>query len=59
MEEVEEEFQSLSSHQHYTSSGVRSIPHQGGSAGPNPALTIPDHQLMEGEEDGASMHQQL
>ena len=57
MEEVEEELQSLSVHQHYTSSGVRSIPLQGGSAGPNPAPTIPDHQLMEEEEDGASMHQ--
>ena len=54
MEEVEEEFLSLSSHQHYTSSGVRSIPHQGGSAGPNPAPTIPDHQLMEEEEDGTT-----
>ena len=59
MEEVEEELQSLSVHQHYTSSGVRSIPLQGGSAGPNPALTIPDHQLMEEEEDEASLHQQL
>ena len=57
MEEVEEEFQSLSFHQHYTSSGVRSIPLQGGSAGSNPAPTIPDHQLMEEEEDGAPMHQ--
>ena len=54
MEEVEEELQSLSAHQHYTSSGVRSIPLQGGSAGPNPAPTIPDHQLMEEEEDGAT-----
>ena len=57
MEEVEEEFQSLSFHQHYTSSGVRSIPLQGGSAGSISAPTIPDHQLMEEEEDGASMHQ--
>ena len=59
MEEVEEEFQSLSFHQHYTSSGVRSIPLQGGSAGSISAPTTPDHQLMEEEEDGASMHQQL
>ena len=57
MEEIEEELQFLSVHQHYTSSSVRSIPLQGGSAGPNPAPTIPDHQLMEEEEDGASMHQ--
>ena len=57
MEEERVELQSLSSHQHYTSSGVRSIPHQGGSARLNPVLTIPDYQLMEEEEDGASMHQ--
>ena len=57
MEEVEEEFQSLSLHQHYTSSGVRGIPLQEGSAGSNSASTIPDHQLMKEEEDGAPMHQ--
>ena len=58
VQEDEEELQSLSTHQHYTSSGVRSILHlQGGSAGLNLAPASLDYQLLEEEEDGASRHQ--